>query len=260
MSAAAAAPVGGPPSSGGSSATSAGAGASAGTGVISSAAVSADEVASYLFKLLLIGDSGCGKTALMVRYCDAMYDAGSLRATLSVDFKIKTIRVQQHLCKLQIWDTGNDTSRRTAPRAQPLALASSIPSPLQRPCLTSDLSAVLCCAVSCPLLATAGQERFRTITAQYYRGAHGLFVVFDLTSPDSFAHVPAWLDEAERHAPAGPGAPPLSKILIGNKADLLAERKVEQKAAEDFAKARGLRYIETSAKGLVQPLPLCTLN
>lgn len=42
---------------------------------------------------------------------------------------------------------------------------------------------------------TAGQERFRTITSTYYRGTHGVIIVYDVTNGDSFANVRRWLEE-----------------------------------------------------------------
>lgn len=46
---------------------------------------------------------------------------------------------------------------------------------------------------------TAGQERFRTITSTYYRGTHGVIVVYDVTSGESFANVKRWLHEIEQN-------------------------------------------------------------
>ena len=62
---------------------------------------------------------------------------------------------------------------------------------------------------------TAGQERFRTITSSYYRGAHGIIVVYDVTDPDSFDHVKTWLDEIDCYARQD-----VNKLLVGNKADM----------------------------------------
>ncbi len=52
---------------------------------------------------------------------------------------------------------------------------------------------------ACILRDTAGQERFRTITSSYYRGAHGIIVVYDVTDRDSFQNVKQWLHEIDRY-------------------------------------------------------------
>ena len=49
-----------------------------------------------------------------------------------------------------------------------------------------------------PKWDTAGQERFRTITSSYYRGAHGIIVVYDTTDLESFNNVKQWLHEIDR--------------------------------------------------------------
>merc|ERR1712110_597027 len=60
---------------------------------------------------------------------------------------------------------------------------------------------------------TAGQERFRTITATYYRGTHGVIVVYDVTSGESFANVKRWLHEIDANCDV------VNRILVGNKND-----------------------------------------
>eukprot|EP01086_Lenisia_limosa_P018271 TRINITY_DN9995_c0_g1_i1.p1 TRINITY_DN9995_c0_g1~~TRINITY_DN9995_c0_g1_i1.p1 ORF type:complete len:201 (-),score=68.93 TRINITY_DN9995_c0_g1_i1:137-739(-) len=147
----------------------------------------------YLFKLLLIGDSGVGKSCLLLRFADDIY-TDTYISTIGVDFKIRTIEREGKTIKLQIWDT-------------------------------------------------AGQERFRTITSSYYRGAHGIIVVYDVTDQDSFNNVKQWLQEIDRYA-----AENVNKLLVGNKSDLASKKVVESTTAKEFADSIGIKFLETSAK------------
>eukprot|EP01106_Pelomyxa_sp_JSP_P013776 TRINITY_DN4208_c0_g1_i1.p1 TRINITY_DN4208_c0_g1~~TRINITY_DN4208_c0_g1_i1.p1 ORF type:complete len:205 (+),score=53.95 TRINITY_DN4208_c0_g1_i1:51-665(+) len=90
---------------------------------------------------------------------------------------------------------------------------------------------------------TAGQERFRTITSSYYRGAHGIIVVYDVTAATTFTAVKMWLNEIDTKA-----GPNICKLLIGNKADLTANRTVEFQEAKKFADDLNIKFLETSAK------------
>mmetsp|Transcript_28911 Transcript_28911/g.32119 ORF Transcript_28911/g.32119 Transcript_28911/m.32119 type:complete len:210 (+) Transcript_28911:91-720(+) len=147
----------------------------------------------YLFKLLLIGDSGVGKSSLLLRFADNTFTE-SFISTIGVDFKIRTIEIDGTTVKLQIWDT-------------------------------------------------AGQERFRTITSSYYRGAHGIIVVYDITNHETFHNVQKWLQEIDRYACEN-----VHKLLVGNKCDLVNERKVAYDSAKEFADQLSLIFLETSAK------------
>ena len=90
---------------------------------------------------------------------------------------------------------------------------------------------------------TAGQERFRNITASYYRGGHGVLVVYDITDRESFNNLNSWLIEIEKNANKN-----VFKLLIGNKCDLESERKIEFSEGKAFAETNGMKFIETSAK------------
>lgn len=66
----------------------------------------------YLFKLLLIGDSGIGKSCLLMKYVDNIYQESYI-STIGVDFKIKTINIDGKGVKMQIWDTAGQERFRT---------------------------------------------------------------------------------------------------------------------------------------------------
>ncbi|CDW56825.1 Ras protein Rab 35 [Trichuris trichiura] len=146
----------------------------------------------HLFKLLIIGDSGVGKSSLLLRFADNTFSPNYI-TTIGVDFKIRTITVDGERVKLQIWDT-------------------------------------------------AGQERFRTITSTYYRGTHGVIIVFDVTSGDSFVNVKRWLHEIDQNCEN------VQRILVGNKCDEKERRVVLQVDAQRFADQTNVQYFETSAK------------
>eukprot|EP01117_Protostelium_nocturnum_P019122 TRINITY_DN819_c0_g1_i2.p1 TRINITY_DN819_c0_g1~~TRINITY_DN819_c0_g1_i2.p1 ORF type:complete len:194 (+),score=64.11 TRINITY_DN819_c0_g1_i2:194-775(+) len=147
----------------------------------------------HLFKLLLIGDSGVGKSCILLRFADNAFTDNFI-STIGVDFKIKTIDIEGKKVKMQIWDT-------------------------------------------------AGQERFQTITTSYYRGAHGLIIVFDVTNKVSFDNIKKWLDDIERHA-----SPSIVKCLVGNKCDLENKRVIDYSTAKQLADSLNISYMETSAK------------
>ena len=91
---------------------------------------------------------------------------------------------------------------------------------------------------------TAGQERFRTITSSYYRGAHGIIVVYDTTDSETFEHVKTWLHEIDRYASEN-----VNKLLVGNKCECDdTVRQVPTAEGKSFAESVSLNFLETSAK------------
>ncbi|GMP82893.1 hypothetical protein CsSME_00037008 [Camellia sinensis var. sinensis] len=89
----------------------------------------------------------------------------------------------------------------------------------------------------------AGQERFRTIISSYYRGAHGIIVVYDVTDQESFNNVTQRLSEIDRYASGN-----ANKLLVGNKCDLTAPKVVSYETGKAFADKIGIPFLETSAK------------
>jgi len=86
-------------------------------------------------------------------------------------------------------------------------------------------------------------SRFRTLTTSYYRGAHGVFVLFDCTSRESFHQVLQNFEEFNRA-----GNENIQKILVATKIDLIDQRQVSYEEAKELADQLGVPYIETSSK------------
>jgi len=144
-------------------------------------------------KLLMIGDSGVGKSCLVQRFSRDEFPSDHI-ATIGIDYEVKTLDVDDQKVKLQLWDT-------------------------------------------------AGMERFRTITYAYYRGAHGVILVYDVTDEQSFFSIRTWMNNIDVHAQKD-----VCKILVGNKVDVHEERRVSRQRAEELAKDYDVTLFETSAK------------
>ena len=88
---------------------------------------------------------------------------------------------------------------------------------------------------------TCGEEKFKSITRQYYKDANGVILLYDLSDKKTFDSLNNWLKEIRNNAPKY-----CSIIVVGNKADL--ERKVSNDDAMTFAKNENVSYLEVSAK------------
>mmetsp|Transcript_7088 Transcript_7088/g.15300 ORF Transcript_7088/g.15300 Transcript_7088/m.15300 type:complete len:212 (-) Transcript_7088:191-826(-) len=66
----------------------------------------------YLFKLVLIGDSGVGKSCLLLRFADDAFTESYI-STIGVDFRFRTVKMGNKTVKLQIWDTAGQERFRT---------------------------------------------------------------------------------------------------------------------------------------------------
>jgi small GTP-binding protein len=147
----------------------------------------------FLAKVIIIGDSGVGKTNLLTKFCEGVFK-DSYVATIGVDFKLKTITVDEAKVKLQIWDT-------------------------------------------------AGQERFRNITQTYYKGASGIILAYGVNNKQSFKNINTWIKQIETNTGEN-----TSRILIATKADLEAEREVQEEEGRRLAELHNMLFLEVSAK------------
>lgn len=145
-----------------------------------------------LIKLLLLGESGVGKTSLLLRFTEDYFTSEHL-TSIGIDYKIKMLEMDNKIVKLQIWDT-------------------------------------------------AGEERFRTITKTYYKEAHGILLVYDLSDFNSFKSITNWIKQIEENSD-----PNVSKVLIGNKSDL-EKREVSNEQGRQLADEFNMIFFETSAK------------
>lgn len=90
---------------------------------------------------------------------------------------------------------------------------------------------------------TAGQEKYSSITKNYYQIADGIILVFDLSNRESFQNISKRIKEIRESSQEDTVI-----LLVGNKKDLQQERKVSQQEAMDASHEFNLHYMETSAK------------
>ena len=148
----------------------------------------------YLFKMIIIGNSGVGKSCLMHRVTTNEFSEDH-EVTVGVEFGSLLVKMDETVLKLQIWDT-------------------------------------------------AGQESFQSITKIFYRGAHCVFLTYDVTREDTFVNLNEWLKEIKQHA-----SEDVRVYLIGNKSEMEEQREVTFQRALEFANEYKLHKVfETSAK------------
>ena len=147
---------------------------------------------SITFKILTIGESGVGKTCILRRFVENKFLKNHL-ATIGIDFKTKTLNINNQEIKLKIWDT-------------------------------------------------AGQERFRNITTQYYKGADGIVLVYDVTDEASYEKIKDWMDQILSNTQQEE----IGLVLLGNKCDM-EPRNVTEEQGKKMAEDLKISYFETSA-------------
>ncbi|KAI2555366.1 ras-related protein Rab-18 isoform X2 [Macaca nemestrina] len=181
-----------------------------------------DEDVLTTLKILIIGESGVGKSSLLLRFTDDTFDP-ELAATIGVDFKVKTISVDGNKAKLAIWVTLHQQTANFFLKSQ---IGNS---PILKWAMWQ--------------YDTAGQERFRTLTPSYYRGAQGVILVYDVTRRDTFVKLDNWLNELETYCTRND----IVNMLVGNKIDK-ENREVDRNEGLKFARKHSMLFIEASAK------------
>ena len=89
---------------------------------------------------------------------------------------------------------------------------------------------------------TVGQERYKSMTSVYYKGAKGAFIVYDITSRKSFDNVDKWIEEIKEKIPNY-----IKLLVIGNKIDLNEQRVISIEEAKYRYKDMDIPVIETLA-------------
>ena len=90
---------------------------------------------------------------------------------------------------------------------------------------------------------TAGQERFRGIAQNYFRGAHGIIFVFDITNKETFNKLKIWMSDAKQNIMPG-----TEMVIAENKIDLENKRTISKETIEEFGEKNNIEIFSTSAK------------
>lgn len=164
-------------------------------------------------KVVLLGDSGVGKSCIVNRFATNTFDVDS-RVTVGAAFVARTIEVNK-----------SDKDESLIKMKKP-------PQTARR--------------VKFEIWDTAGQERYHSLAPMYYRGAAAAIIVYDIQSQSSFARAKSWVRELQKQGNAA-----LIMALAGNKCDMEEKREVQREEAEAYASENGLFFMETSAKTAV---------
>ena len=123
-----------------------------------------EENFDILYKIVIIGDSGVGKSNILSRYVRDEFSIDT-KATVGVEFGSKILTLNNQQIKIQIWDT-------------------------------------------------AGQEKYKSVSSIYYKGAKGALLVYDISRKETFNNLNRWVNEIKNNSDEN-----INILLIGNKCD-----------------------------------------
>ncbi|KAJ6727325.1 DRAB5-RELATED [Salix purpurea] len=176
----------------------------------------------YSFKILLIGDSGVGKSSLLLSFISSsVRDLSPTIDLLGTEVAIDLLGILvQQVPAIGFW-----------------VVLEWI--------LRSRCSLLVGKGLKLTIWDTAGQERFGTLISSYYRGAHGIILVYDVTRRETFENLSdIWAKEVELYSTNHD----CIKILVGNKVDRDSERAVSREEGMALAQQHKCSFFECSAK------------
>lgn len=165
-----------------------------------------------------------GKSCLLLRFCDDSFTP-SFITTIGIDFKVRTLEVDGKTVKVQLWDTAGQERFRTITRCK------------------SAGGGGRGSEGKTSLHEAHNESQPARVDLAYYRGAHGVLLVYDLTDRKSFEDLRGWADSVSMNAPSNSIG-----LIVGNKADMEEERQVGTGEATALAEILGMKAVETSAK------------
>ncbi|TYJ99964.1 ras-related protein RABC2a-like [Cucumis melo var. makuwa] len=195
----------------------------------------------YSFKILLIGDSGVGKSSILLSYISNFVH--DLSPTIGEPLCV--LRRSQLYLVMQV-----QGALKFAGEKQP-SLTSRCSRVISISCIASGVDFKIKMVtvggkrLKLTIWDTAGQERFGTLTSSYYRGAHGIILVYDVTRRETFTNlINIWAKEVELYLTNRE----CIKILVGNKVDRGSERAVTTEEGMEIAKEHKSLFLECSAR------------
>ncbi|PKU60544.1 Ras-related protein RIC2 [Dendrobium catenatum] len=208
------------------------------------AAYRAEDDYDYLFKVVLIGDSGVGKSNLLSRFTRNEFSLES-KSTIGVEFATRSVNVDSKVIKAQIWDTAGQERSRCSVRFR-ICFFKYVESVMDLLALNLVMSLLsknflIVTTLKLPQFHITSC-RYRAITSAYYRGAVGVLLVYDVTRHATFENAERWLRELRDHTD-----PNIIVMLIGNKSDLRHLVAVNTEDGKAFAEKESLYFMETSA-------------
>lgn len=173
-----------------------------------------------VFKVIILGDAGSGKSCLMSNYLGQPF-CDNDPPTIGVEFGSKVLKISNVIDHHLI-----DRYREHAEGRYQLMI--------------NDLSAKM------QLWGTSGQERFHSIVKSYYRNVNGCLFVCDLSQKRSYNHLRYWLDDFQKNSNFS--LKEIGAAIIGNKTDLEDLQEVYEEDLQKIANEYHLPYYMVSSK------------